>query len=989
MKINKSNIFIAVIGILASICTGATPGYMVWGSEVKTVSEYYDFPGTGQKTDPYRIENAEDLIKLRDNVNLGKEYTGEYFEQTTNIDLSSVDNWEPIGILDSGHYFSGVYNGRGHTISNLRCVQDGEAGLFDTLGGSVLNLGIESGYIEGAVVGAIACHSTEEINKIINCYNLATLNGIYRAGGIVDDFSGSVIGCWNAGDITAQGLLGGIADYRAKVILGCTSVGHEIGPSYNEYIDGPVADIVECAVIDFADKNVNNLKTAFLTQSEEMVSPEELMLDICLSGNGQEKSPYVITDLHDLLVFKGLVNTIYTFDSQWVRQKSDIDLSEIENWTPIACENSHSVFNGIYDGDGHIIENINCVTDADAGFIGLLGGKVINLGINSGSISGGTIAGGIAAFSSGSSEVSIINCYNSADIYGKENAGGIAGTFSNGFISNCYNRGDIKGNISAAITTSTARKISNCYSTYNNIVDIGFDGTGKTSCFIEPSIQNISENLNANEFSLAKDTGFVHNNYYLWNEEGEFSNKQNFILPFTIRGIAISFCLLIGLLALLCLDKRHLAVYKQQISIKNRSTYTGYIRNLVFFMFLICNILLVGAILNRDTEILKAFTWPDTSDFFMDYFNPVNSVINNRWREEGFYTDIRGTYPPLLRFFFLVAGYFLPYDYRVLQAREMRNTSIVFMIGLIVFVGCLVVTVKILNKKFASLKHRKVYIAFLFLSSPFIYLFDRGNTVFFTLLLVTVFLCFYDSPSNFQRIVAYACLMAATAMKVYPIFFVPLILKDKKKKHVRDAIVLALIFGVVPFMLMGGVESLRLFIRNVFGIAGKNSIKVNYWLINYSNISSLLGKSLFKDINIGKQFANVTLPLITVILLAASLCFQEQWKSILAVTLVTITYPGMSGYYNVTYLVVPFMFFIAAEHKSKLDFAYAILLGITFVPLEFLCGTIGVTQAIRQETVGVVLFILTWLLAINGVVSLIIRFRKFTNNVTYRKFQGA
>jgi hypothetical protein len=56
------------------------------------------FTGNGTADDPYRICNAADLSRLASLVNAGKiDYSGKYYEQTQNIDLSSIAAWTPIG----------------------------------------------------------------------------------------------------------------------------------------------------------------------------------------------------------------------------------------------------------------------------------------------------------------------------------------------------------------------------------------------------------------------------------------------------------------------------------------------------------------------------------------------------------------------------------------------------------------------------------------------------------------------------------------------------------------------------------------------------------------------------------------------------------------------------------------------------------------------------------------------------------------------------
>lgn len=54
------------------------------------------FDGFGIKTNPYLIEDVEDLKLLAEKVNSGETYTNKYFKQTANIDLENEPNWTPI-----------------------------------------------------------------------------------------------------------------------------------------------------------------------------------------------------------------------------------------------------------------------------------------------------------------------------------------------------------------------------------------------------------------------------------------------------------------------------------------------------------------------------------------------------------------------------------------------------------------------------------------------------------------------------------------------------------------------------------------------------------------------------------------------------------------------------------------------------------------------------------------------------------------------------
>jgi len=187
------------------------------------------FEGDGTAENPFQIKTADDLALLAQIVNGGTTYSGMYFLQMDDLDLSGFENWTPIGTYDSGCAFAGIYDGGGHTISNLNIdgtkLSHANVGLFGVLAGTVCNLGIESGHISGAYIGSIASHSATEADAmVINCYNKASLSATGRCGGIVDNFgTGKVLCCINYGELKCdqENRNGGISSYSAGTVWGC------------------------------------------------------------------------------------------------------------------------------------------------------------------------------------------------------------------------------------------------------------------------------------------------------------------------------------------------------------------------------------------------------------------------------------------------------------------------------------------------------------------------------------------------------------------------------------------------------------------------------------------------------------------------------------------------------------------------------------------------------------------------------------------------
>ena len=94
----------------------------------------------------------------------------------------------------------------------------------------------------------------------------------------------------------------------------------------------------------------------------------------------QEDGYYLINSAEDLVQLSTLSNDVTTRDNVWTAKfkvTQDIDMSSIENFTPIAYASGNGAsFKGVFDGQGHTISNLTITTSETnsnhVGFIGLL-----------------------------------------------------------------------------------------------------------------------------------------------------------------------------------------------------------------------------------------------------------------------------------------------------------------------------------------------------------------------------------------------------------------------------------------------------------------------------------------------------------------------------------------------------------------------------------------------------------------------------------------
>ena len=181
------------------------------------------FDGFGIKTNPYLIEDVEDLKLLAKKVNGGTTYEKTYFKQTADIDLNNEPNWTPIG--KEYNHFKGIFNGGGYKITNLSITSsNGKIGLFGFVSNAVIQNCNVTGEIEGNnFVGGIVGNAGDN-TRILNCSFQGNVVGkLDYVGGIVGNTSSGceVSGCFVTGKVEGSQRVGGIAGQGIGTIKNC------------------------------------------------------------------------------------------------------------------------------------------------------------------------------------------------------------------------------------------------------------------------------------------------------------------------------------------------------------------------------------------------------------------------------------------------------------------------------------------------------------------------------------------------------------------------------------------------------------------------------------------------------------------------------------------------------------------------------------------------------------------------------------------------
>jgi hypothetical protein len=214
--------------------------------------------GSGTAVDPYRITTAQEFASL-------SWYPGvldKYITLTTDLNLNGIAVY-PIGDLGT---FKGVFDGNGHTLSNITINQPGSeyVGVFSYVGpgGQIRNLGIINaniqgyhfvggivGYINGAVidscwatgsvsgserVGGLAGYSMNSANT--SCRTTTSVSGDSTVGGLIGEgYVGTITNCYATGSVNANAYVGGLIGANGSTITSSyatgavTAIGYAVG----------------------------------------------------------------------------------------------------------------------------------------------------------------------------------------------------------------------------------------------------------------------------------------------------------------------------------------------------------------------------------------------------------------------------------------------------------------------------------------------------------------------------------------------------------------------------------------------------------------------------------------------------------------------------------------------------------------------------------------------------------------------------------------
>ena len=227
---NTKNCSLSLNYDAATVINKGTAGDLVWDFEYECLNVV---KLNGVKVGAF-ISSADELLAFAKMVNEeGKDFDNITVCLTDDIDLAGIE-WTPIGA--GATTFKGIFDGQGHTISNLSVTHSSKAGLFGTARGTVKNVNVNNATVVGnhyaaGIVAYGLCTRVENCNVTNSTITTSA-----------EELNGS----WDNGD-KAGAIVGYLSAQPTAYVKGCT-VDNVTVTGYRDiggivgYADGEVAD---------------------------------------------------------------------------------------------------------------------------------------------------------------------------------------------------------------------------------------------------------------------------------------------------------------------------------------------------------------------------------------------------------------------------------------------------------------------------------------------------------------------------------------------------------------------------------------------------------------------------------------------------------------------------------------------------------------------------------------------------------------------------
>lgn len=381
----------------------------------------------------------------------------------------------------------------------------------------------------------------------------------------------------------------------------------------------------------------------------------------------------------------------------------------------------------------------------------------------------------------------------------------------------------------------------------------------------------------------------------------------------------------------------------------------------IFFAFTTVGLFaaMLGIILYYVYSFAALYNGNDSGKWLLTIFSDFVEVMNFAISDSPYIAE--GTsYPPLaifilMPFALICRDVFDMYSSLTLTVGELTSKLTIspqFWVALVLFFVICTVSIILLTSKLFGFRGKdfvKVS-AIITFGAPFVYSVMRGNTIYFALIFLLIFLLLKDSKNPYLRELSYISLAVAGCMKIYPLFFGVFLLKDKKIfASIRVAVYFFAIFFASFFLFERGAIDIGEFFNNITGFMGEE-----HRLLAFNNLS--ISGLVYKIVHLLVPGTTLTSPVYTTINLVviglvfafgtfAAIYTRDNFSRYVIAAAIVILIPTISYFYILIFICLPFMEFV--KTAETMDNRRATFYLISFMFLFATCFILAINFTIH------------------------------------------
>ena len=330
-------------------------------------------------------------------------------------------------------------------------------------------------------------------------------------------------------------------------------------------------------------------------------------------------------------------------------------------------------------------------------------------------------------------------------------------------------------------------------------------------------------------------------------------------------------------------------------------------------------------------------------DRFKDFVNMINTCKNfDPYDLSNFLPSV----------YFPLANLFFSLFYKL----SIQNMTI----SVIAYVVLCIVLVVILFNKIIKSNNKLILITSLVISYPVLFSLERLNLELVVFLLTMGFVYFYNKNQFF---LAVFLLSIAISMKLYPVLFLILFIKDKNYKPIYFSAFVCISLSLISLFLFngglivnmhkllfnltkfndiyGGLEGLQ-HNSTIYGMIKIMAMAVYKFIFNFNVYSANIAANEIL------RFPYLIFVFIYFLFVSAYIIFIEKslWKNVFLLTSLFILLPHVSFDYKLLHMIIPLLLFLNDSHRDKYFLHYVILFSLIMIPNSYFYFFVDISLAV-------------------------------------------